>query len=334
MASTLHRLACRLLSIAGLTSAAALAGGSNYGVTPGSLPTVSGKVSEWAVPTPKFARDPAPGADGAIYIAVMQGNRIARFEPMAQRFVEWELPPGAKPHGLVVDAQGRVWYTGNGNGTIGRLDPQSGKVSEFKLPSGGDPHTIVLAADGTLWFTVQHGQRVGHLIPASGHIDEYPMRDNPYGLAIDRQGVVWVCRLAGDALGWIDPQTGQHGEVATGSGSRPRRIAAAPDGSLWVAYYGNGRLARLDPVKRQITRTWPLPASGGQGAYAVTVDGAGRVWVNGIDTDTVSMFDPQREEFRVIALPSKGVGIRKAIIDADGRYWYMGSHNGRLGMIE
>ena len=41
----------------------------------------------------------------------------------------------------------------------------------------------------------------------------------------------------------------------------------------------------------------------------------------------------QPKKFRVLALPSKNVGIRKAIIDAEGRYWYMGSHNGRLGMI-
>jgi len=37
---------------------------------------------------------------------------------------------------------------------------------------------------------------------------------------------------------------------------------------------------------------------------------------------------------RVIPLLSTGVGIRKAIIDAKGRHWYMGSHNGRLGVIE
>ena len=44
------------------------AGGSNYGITPGTLPNVTGKVSEWPVPTPRFARDPAPGPDGNIYI--------------------------------------------------------------------------------------------------------------------------------------------------------------------------------------------------------------------------------------------------------------------------
>jgi virginiamycin B lyase len=66
----------------------------------------------------------------------------------------------------------------------------------------------------------------------------------------------------------------------------------------------------------------------------VTVDGAGRVWANEIETDTVAMFDPKTETFRIFELPSKGAGIRKAIIDGQGRFWYMGSHNGKLGVIE
>jgi virginiamycin B lyase len=48
-----------------------LAGGSDYAIAPGKLAKFSGKVSEWPVPTPKFARDPAPGPDGDIYVAVM-----------------------------------------------------------------------------------------------------------------------------------------------------------------------------------------------------------------------------------------------------------------------
>lgn len=309
------------------------AGGSNYGVAPGALKAIAGSVREWPVPTPNFARDPAPAPDGNIYIAVMHGNRIARFDTATENFTEWELPAGARPHGLVVDEAGIVWYTGNGNGTIGRLDPKNGKVTAYKVPGGGDPHTIVIDAKGILWFTIQNGQRVGRLDRASGKIDEFPMAGNPYGLAIDRDGLVWVCRLAGDALGWIDPASGRIGEVSTGEGSLPRRIATAPDGSLWVAYYGNGKLARLDPKAKRIVKTWSLPDPGGVRAYAVTADAAGRIWVNGIDTDTVSVFDPAREEFRVITLASKNIGIRKAIVDAQGAYWYMGSHNGRLGVV-
>ncbi|MDQ5941486.1 MAG: virginiamycin lyase, partial [Pseudomonadota bacterium] len=83
----------------------------------------------------------------------------------------------------------------------------------------------------------------------------------------------------------------------------------------------------------KLVKSYPMPAGKSAGPYAVTVDAAGRVWANEIDTDTVAVFDPKSETFRVIPLPSKDVGIRKAIIDAEGRYWYMGSHNGRLGMI-
>src|SRR5881397_2889158 len=75
------------------------AGGSNYAVAPGARPVVSGKISEWPVPTPQFACDPAPGPDGAIYITVMFGNRIARFDPRTRTFKEWEMRRGLGPTG-------------------------------------------------------------------------------------------------------------------------------------------------------------------------------------------------------------------------------------------
>jgi virginiamycin B lyase len=58
-----------LVLLAAIPFAVARAGGSNYGITPGSLPHVSGKVTEWAVPTPRFARDPAIAPDGSVYIS-------------------------------------------------------------------------------------------------------------------------------------------------------------------------------------------------------------------------------------------------------------------------
>ncbi len=324
---------CALLAVPlFLVASGALAGGSNYGVAPGTK-QLSGKISEWPVPTPKFARDPAPGPDGNIYIAVMQGDRIARFDTKTQKFNEWILPTGAHPHGLLVDKEGRVWYTGNGNGTIGELDPSTGKVTEHRTPSGGSPHTLVIDDTGTIWFTNQSGS-VGRLDRTSGKITEYKMSGGPYGLALDKQGNVWVCRMSADKMGIIDPRTGKISELYMGPGSRPRRVAAAPDGTLWVTLYGNGKLARVDPAAGKIIREYEMPAGANGGPYAVTVDGIGRVFANEIETDTVAMLDPKTGQFQVFKLPSRNVGIRKAIVDAQGRYWYMGSHNGRLGVIE
>ena len=317
-----------------LTTGVAEAGGSNYGITPGARPEVLGRISEWTVPTPQFARDPAPGPDGNIYIAVMFGNKIARFDTRAKTFTEWDLPPGARPHGLLVDRTGRVWYTGNGNGTIGELDPQTGKVVEHKAPSGGDPHTLVLDEEGIIWFTEYSGNRIGRLDTRTGAFTEYKARGTPYGIALDRAGHVWFCEFAGDRLGRLDPRTGTITELALARGSQPRRMAAAPDGSLWVTLYGRGKLARVDPTAQKVVKEYTLPAGERGGPYAVTVDGAGAVWTNEFQTDTIVRLDPKTDGLRVFPLPSKDVGIRKMIVDADGRLWYMGSHNGRLGVIE
>jgi len=317
-----------------LTAGAAWAGGSNYGIAPGARPNLDGRISEWAVPTPRFARDPAPGPDGNIYIAVMAGNKIARFDPRGKSFKEWELPAGARPHGLLVDRTGQVWYTGNGNGTIGRLDPATGRVTEHRSPSGGDPHTLVIDDQDAIWFTVQSGQRIGRLDPKTGAITEFKTRGNPYGIALDHSGNVWFCQIGGDRLGRLDPRTGVITELPLEPGSRPRRMATAPDGSLWVALYGSGKLIRVDPATQKVVKEYALPAGPSGGPYAVTVDGAGIVWVNEITTDTVTRLDPNTGQTRVFALPSKSVGIRKMIVDARGRLWYMGSHNGRLGVIE
>jgi virginiamycin B lyase len=314
---------------------AAYAGGSNYGITPGAHPNLAGKVSEWPVPTPQFARDPAVAPDGSIYIAVMAGNKVARFDPKTQSFKEWDLPAGHRPHGLLVDKHGMVWTTGNGNGTIGKLDPVSGKMTEFKTPSGGGgPHTLIITDDQrAIWFTMQSGNKVASLDTRTGAIKEYPSSGGPYGLALDKAGNVWFCRMGDNKMGKLDPNTGQMAEVDTGGGSRPRRVATAPDGMLWITFYGNGKLAKLDPSAMKVVKTYPLPA-GDAGPYAVTVDGGGVVWANEISTDTVVRFDPKTEQMRVVQLPSKNVGIRKMVTDASGRLWYMGSHNGRLGVVE
>ena len=323
-----------LLVLATSAALGAAAGGSNYNVVPGALPTVAGKVSEWNVPTPKFARDPAPAPDGSIFITVMHGDRIARFDPKTHQFREWDLPHGSHPHGLLVDKQGIVYYTGNGNGTIGRLDPATGKVTAFKAPSGGSPHTIVQAADGIIWFTVQEG-RIGRLDPASGEIREYKTRGGPYGLALSKDGAVWFCQLSGDRLGRVDPATGAVTEVEVPRGSGPRRVAATPDGSiLWVAFYGSNELVKFDPIAQKIVKKYELPSGGGGGAYAVTVDGAGFPWVDEISGNTVVRLDPATEKMQVIKLPTTNTGIRKMVIAADGKLWYMGSHTGKIGVIE
>ncbi len=293
------------------------------------------RISEWPLPKPMFARSYAIAPDGRLYIAVPNDNKVLRFDPRSASFREWELLPGHHPNSIIVDRHGTVWTTGFGNDTIGRLRTRGSMIAEFHVPSrGSGPHTLALSEDGTtLWFSMQTGDRIGSMDIATGRIAEYPTSGRPSGITIDHQGRVWWCRASDDRLGHLEPGSGNIGELELGSGSRPRRIATAPDGMLWVTLYGRGHLVKVDPVSMKIVKTYTLPG-GNAGAYAVAVDAAGIVWASEIRRDTIVRLDPSTEVMQTIRLPTGNAGIRKLTPDGAGRLWYTGSHNGRLGFVE
>ena len=329
-----HAFKFWLSSLIALGACVALAGGSDNATSTGAR-TISGQVAEWPVPTPKFARDPAIGPDGGVYFVVKRGDKIARFEPKTKLFQEWDLPAGMQPRGLLVARDGKVIFGGSGNGAIGELDPSSGKIKLYKLPSrDGDPYTLIQDTTGNIWFTERTAGRLGKLTRATGKITEYPIGDDPYGLAMDKRGNVWVTRKAADRLTQFDPKTGQVADLLLEKGSQPRRAATAPDGMLWVSLYGKGKLAKIDPASRRVLKEYELPGGPNAGPYAVNVDTAGRIWTSEIQTDSVLMLSPGSEAIRVFKLPTRDTGIRNATLDASGRYWYIGSASGKLGVME
>lgn len=263
------------------------------------------------------------------------GDKIARFDPRSKRFQEWDVPAGMQPRGLVVARDGKVIFGGAGNSAIGELDPSTGKVKLYKIPSNdSDPYTLVFDAEDNIWFTERKVGKLGKIERASGKITEYPIGDKTYALSLDKRGNVWVTRKDADRVVRFDPTTGQVTELLLGQGSQPRRTVVAPDGMLWVSLYGTGKLAKIDPAANRVVKEYELPGGPNAGPYAVNADADGRIWVSEIQTDNVVMLDPRNGAIRVFKLPTRDTGVRKAAIDTEGRYWYVGSHAGKLGVIE
>ena len=306
-------------------------GAHNFAVEPG-VRTPEGTLREWPVPTPRYARDPSIAADGSVWFAVRQGARLARFDPARRRFEEWALPPDTQPQGVAATRDGKVLYGGT---DIGELDPASGQLKIHRCPDHPcKPYSLVLGDDDSVWFTDREFGRLGKLDRASGRFTFHTVGEDPYGLATDQRGRVWVTRKDADRVTRVDPATGEIAELALARGSLPRRIALAPDGMIWVALYGVGRVISIDPVRVTVARDYQLPGGPNAGPYTVNVDAAGRVWVSEIQTDSVIMLNPRSETMRSFRLPRRNAGVRSAAIDAEGRYWYLGSLSGRLGMVE
>ena len=102
---------------------------------------------------------------------------------------------------------------------------------------------------------------------------------------------------------------------------------------LWVTLYGKGQLVKVNPQTMKVVKTYPLHG-GNAGAHSVAVDSAGAVWVNELKNDTVVRLDIATDAMQTIRLPSPNNGVRHLVVDALGRVWYVGSHNGKLGVID
>lgn len=293
------------------------------------------RISEWQLPAQMFARSVHTAPDGAVYMAVPNDNKILRFDPRSNAYREWEMPQGHMPNSVIVDRAGTLWTAGFGNGTIGRIRPATGMIAEFAVPSGGGgPHSLALSEDGeTIWFTMQTGDKIGSLDTATGRIAELDSSGSPTGITLDLEGNVWWCRSADNKLGRLEPRTGRLSEIDLGRGSRPRRIATAADGSLWVTLYGKGQFVRISPQTAKVVKTYTI-TGGNAGAHAIAADDKGIVWISQLKADTILRFDATTETMKPVVLPARNYGIRKLAVDAAGRLWYAGAQNGRVGFIE
>lgn len=292
-------------------------------------------LQEWKVDWGGRSRDPCVGPDGKVWFVGQAGNYIAYFDPANETFRRYEIEDGTNPHSLIVDDQGFVWYAGNRNGRIGKLDPKSGIAAIHLTGEARDPHTLVFDGKGHIWFTSQQSNRVGRLDMKTGDyvlVTPYPSPSRPYGIVIDGEGYPWVSLLNTNQIVRIDPETLalKHYAKATPD-SRSRRVEVTADGSVWYGDEPRGFLGRIDP-KTGAVKEYPMPGGADSRPYALTQDGAGRLWLSqtGPDKKLVA-FDPTREEF--VSVNAVSGTIRHMMYDAKADALWFGTDANQIGRV-
>jgi streptogramin lyase len=137
---------------------------------------------------------------------------LYRFDPSAQTFLTVPLPAGANPLGVAVTGTlpAQVWFTEPDRDRIGNVvfTPTLDYVlTETVLAAGSQPYLIALNGQD-VWFTERAANQVGRLNALTGQVDEF----SEHGLPAN--------------AGLAD-------------------VAAAPDGSVWVAGQFSKRIYRL-----------------------------------------------------------------------------------------
>jgi hypothetical protein len=241
---------------------------------------------------------------------------------------------------IVVDCKSAVVTTLAGKQAEG--ETYTGPAMQVSVPS---PASIGFDAAGNLYFTNSQVSAIRKLDPSNqvsflaGHLNAvgrpaYGMDDgpaalatfsSPYSLTVDARGTIYVAdygrirtvgpdgtvsTIAGsDNFGQADGR----GAAASFSGSE-MRLAAAPDGSVYVIEVRGSRIRKVSPDGTVTTLAAGAAAGGAgfQSLLGMTVGGDGSIYV--IDNGSVHKISPPGAVSTVFAMrPATGCGPQEGI---------------------
>jgi virginiamycin B lyase len=137
---------------------------------------------------------------------------------------------------------------------MGSIDPKTMKITEYPLPDpAARPRRMDIAKDDTVYYTDYGRGYLGHLDMATGKVQEWASPggsgSRPYGIAIRPDGSVWYVETGvadANVLVRFDPATKQmQSWPIPGGGGTVRHMVSAPNGDLWLADSGVGKITRV-----------------------------------------------------------------------------------------
>ena len=228
-----------VLALSGPTEAAdSVSRWSSFGNLPGQL------ASPWGV---------AARGD-RVYVADFDNDRIQVFSRDGAALFTFgssgrESGQLRGPAGLALDREGRVWVADHYNHRIQCF----GADGQFKTgwPAGdadAAPLGVAVDAQGRVYAGDLASGRIRAWSPDGQLVAEWGGLREPWGIAIDDGGNLWVADHGEHVIARYGPRGEPRGTlaVATGTLDGPMGLAIAPDGSLIVSDLAGGRLHRID----------------------------------------------------------------------------------------
>lgn len=180
------------------------------------------------------------------------------------------------PSGFVLDQQGGAWISDGNNGRAMHFSAplRTNQSADIILTGLNVPRALAIAPDGGLWVTSSLGDSVWHYPPGmnsstapdvtlgtgSGGNTQNQV-DNPFGVAVDSAGSVWVADYFNSRVIRFSPPftSGMNADLVLGKPSfvggsagtsinqmvSPMGVGVDPSGNVWVADTGNHRVLRF-----------------------------------------------------------------------------------------
>ena len=254
-----------------------------------------GGLKQYRVPTdngqPRYI---TPGSDGNLWFT--EGNEVftpgpdpdgggtfhrnvGRITPTGE-ITEFRIDDGIGPTQCfcllndIVQGPGGVLYFTTNNPGLGRITT-SGEVLPFVAPDNTGANGSGIAAHGSdIWYADFNSDSLWRYDTTTGNFTQFPVPE-PSDVAVDEDGIVWFAATSDQAIGRLDPVTGNVTLTQTDT-LVPRAIAVAADGDVWFsARFVPQGVGELDPDTNNV-REFPLTDNPGPQDIAAAPDGS--VW--------------------------------------------------------
>ena len=265
-----------------IVDAAGIAWYSSFGEQNlGRLDPKTGTVKEFPIPLHK------PGfptgllglrsdKDGNLWLGNMYQATIVKFEPKAEKFQFWPLPPEinidaaqvnmVSPQSSHID--GKVWTQNNGFAGVHRLDLATGKIQTWQpFKDAKEPHNIydvVPDSQNNVYFTDFRHQHIGRIDAKTGEVKLFAAptpRSAPRRGQMDALDRLWFGMYRGDRIAMFDTKTGQFKEWKLPTPwASPYDVAIDKNDEAWTGSMLTDRITRLD-TKTGATLEYLLPRS-------------------------------------------------------------------------
>ncbi len=223
----------------------------------------------------------------------------------------------------------------NANYTVATSDSGHTLVAEVTATNGGGSVTVTTSASG-LAGTPLYSLQFGSKGEGSGQFR------NPYDLAADSKGNVWVSDAFNDRVqefngkGEYLKQFGSKGK-SNGQLEYPYGVAVDAKGNIWVADSENERVEEFNEKGEYVKQFGSKGSGKGQFdfPFGVAVDSKGNVWVTSVDfVNRVEEFNEKGELLKEFGKSGSGNGEfgepYGIVIDPEGHVWVTDYTNDRV----
>lgn len=247
------------------------------------------------------------------------------------------LPPGSRPHGIVIGPDGNLWFTLWNRGSLGTLGPgEALSVTEVPLPRACfQTEELAPGPDGALWCVAGGGTRIARVAAAEPHgvqvFERLGNFRNLWSIVPGPGGMFWMggARRLVRMRATVPPEYEEYPFAYSNASALGVAIDTA--GDVWFTRT-DGAIGRTDPRSPLAPEIFGLPDPKSE-PQGIAVGPDRSIWFTELAGNAIGRFDPARNAFQEFALPTPGAKPRGIACGPDGALWFTEFGAGKIGRI-